>query len=93
MLRIGVRDLNQHTSRYLSRVKTGDTVEITEHGRLIARLVPVDPEDDLLERLVAEGEAEPPTAEFNSLATLPPLPPDGVDVAAGLAAAREEERW
>lgn len=93
MERIGVRELNQNTSRYLARVKAGETLEVTEHGRTIAKLVPAQREASVLERLVATGEAEPPTADLSSLATLPPLEPDGIDVAAELAASREEERW
>lgn len=38
--RIGIRELNKHTSRYIARVKAGETIEVTEHGRLVARLVP-----------------------------------------------------
>lgn len=35
MTRIGVRELNQHTSRYIGKVKDGETVEVTEHGHLV----------------------------------------------------------
>ena len=38
--RIGVRELNQHTSRYIGEVKDGETVEVTDHGHLVALLVP-----------------------------------------------------
>lgn len=93
MERVGVRELNQYTSRYLARVKAGETLEVTEHGRAIAKLVPVQRGASVLERLVATGEAEPPTADPSSLAGLPPVEPDGIDVAAELSAAREEERW
>lgn len=93
MERIGVRELNQHTSRWLTRVKAGETLEISERGRVIAMLVPVDAEGSALERLVASGEAQPPSVDPQSLASLPMLPPDGINVAEELAAAREEERW
>ncbi len=36
------RELRQHASRYLERVKAGETVEVTERGRLIALLVAPD---------------------------------------------------
>lgn len=55
MVRIGVRELRQHASRYLDRVKSGETVEVTERGRLIALLVPPEPARDARERLIAEG--------------------------------------
>lgn len=59
MQRIGVRELRQHASRYLDRVKAGETVEVTERGRLIALLVPPHPAADARDRLVAEGRLLP----------------------------------
>jgi prevent-host-death family protein len=37
---VGLRDLRHHTSEVLARVRHGETVDVTEHGRLIARIVP-----------------------------------------------------
>ena len=37
---VGVRELRQNLSRYLDRVKAGEELEVTERGRLVARLVP-----------------------------------------------------
>lgn len=61
MQRIGVRDLRQHASRYLDSVKAGETVEVTERGRLIALLVPPHPARSARDRLVAEGRLLPGT--------------------------------
>ena len=55
MERIGVRELRQHASRYLDRVKAGETVEVTERGQLVALLVPPHPATSARERLVATG--------------------------------------
>ncbi len=55
MERIGVRELRQHASRYLDRVKSGETVEVTERGRLIALLVPPEPARAARARLIADG--------------------------------------
>jgi prevent-host-death family protein len=89
--RIGVRELNQQTSRVVERVKRGEVVEITERGRLVARLVPVEPAPEPLERLVAEGRATPPT--LTGPLPMPPVLGDpDLDAAAALAAVREEER-
>jgi prevent-host-death family protein len=92
MERIGVRELNQNTSQVLARVSGGETVEITDRGHPIARLVPVGDDRSTLARLVAAGRAVPATG------TGPvPLPPklgdESVDVATTLAAMRDEERW
>ena len=93
MVRIGVRELNQHTSRYLALVKSGETIEVTEHGEPVAMIVGIRPGLSTLERMVARGEAQPPTADLDTLRSLPPMVPDGIDVAAELAESREDERW
>ncbi|HET7057616.1 MAG TPA: type II toxin-antitoxin system prevent-host-death family antitoxin [Nitrospiraceae bacterium] len=41
MSEVGVRELKNRLSRYLKRVQAGEEVIVTEHGRTIARLVPV----------------------------------------------------
>ena len=38
---VGLRELRHNTSEVLSRVRRGETVDVTEYGRLIARIVPV----------------------------------------------------
>lgn len=55
MERIGVRELRQHASRWLRRVAEGETYEITVRGVPVARLSPVPPPADSLERLASEG--------------------------------------
>jgi prevent-host-death family protein len=60
--RIGVRELRQHASRYLGRVKAGETVEVTERGRLVALLVPPGPGASARERLIAAGQLIPAAA-------------------------------
>jgi len=58
-MNVGVRALRDELSRHLSDVKDGHTITVTEHGRPIARIVPVQ-ELTTLERLIAEGRATPP---------------------------------
>jgi prevent-host-death family protein len=89
---VGLRDLRHHTSEVLARVRHGETIDVTEHGRLIARIVPVEERSPtpILARLVASGRA--------SLARRPGYRPrmrsgDGTDaLSATLAAMRAEER-
>lgn len=38
---VGVRELRQNASRVLREVKAGASVEITEHGRPVARIIPI----------------------------------------------------
>ena len=56
---MGLGDLRHHTSEVLARVRHGETVDVTEHGRLIARIVPVGEREPtpILARLVASGRA------------------------------------
>ncbi len=59
-----MRELRQHASRYLDRVKAGETVEVTERGRLVARLVPPESDSDDRARLIAEGRLVPGLRPF-----------------------------
>ena len=91
---IGVRELNQQTSRIIERVRRGETLEITDRGQPVARLVPATPAptSELLERLVREGRVVPPSD--SGPITMPPVLGDpSIDVAAKLAESRDEERW
>jgi prevent-host-death family protein len=45
MTSVSVRELSHHTSRYLARVKSGQSLEIIEHGRVIAVITPADLSD------------------------------------------------
>jgi prevent-host-death family protein len=90
---VGLRDLRHHTSEVLARVRHGETVDVTEHGRLIARIVPAGDREPtpILARLVASGRA--------TLARRPGYRPrmrsgDGTDkLSQALEALRHEERW
>jgi len=55
MRRIGVRELRQHASEHLRRVRAGETVEITERGRPVAMLVPLATEASRLDMLTMQG--------------------------------------
>lgn len=92
MEQIGVRELNQNTSQVLARVSGGETIEVTERGRPLARLVPIHSDQSALARLVATGRAVPPTTT-GPIPVPPVLGDPAVDSAADLAAARDEERW
>jgi prevent-host-death family protein len=58
-VRIGIRELRQHASRYLARVKAGETIEVTERGALVALLVPPEPGESARHELIAAGRLEP----------------------------------
>jgi prevent-host-death family protein len=56
---VGVRELRDHLSRYLDRVKAGVEVVVTEHGHPIAYLVP-RPRSSKLAEMIAAGRARAP---------------------------------
>lgn len=68
--RVGVRELRQNLSVYLRRVREGETLEVTERGRAVARLSPLGPGGGTLDDLVAEGRAR---AARGRVEDLPPL--------------------
>jgi len=86
MERIGIRELRQHASRYLSRVRVGESLEITDHGRPVARLVPIG--DGSWEALIGRGRVTIP-ADTCDIVEEEPID-YGVDAAAELAAMRDE---
>ena len=70
-----MRELRQHASRYLDRVKSGETVEVTERGRLVALLVPPNSAVDARERLIADGRLIPAAAALRlPLRSASPVP-------------------
>ena len=55
MASVGIRELRQHLSVYVDRVKAGETLEVTEYGRPVAVLAPLPKGEDFLDRLEREG--------------------------------------
>ncbi len=74
MERIGVRELQQNANRYLAKVtSSGDPIDITEHGRPIARLVPIT--DDPCADMIVAGEITP-AAGGGNLRDIEPIASD-----------------
>ncbi|HET7399068.1 MAG TPA: type II toxin-antitoxin system prevent-host-death family antitoxin [Intrasporangium sp.] len=88
MERIGVRELRQHASRYLERVRRGESLEVTDRGQPVARLVPV--RTDLWAALVSSGRVRPAQGGEDVAAEAPGS--YGVEATAALAALRLDER-
>lgn len=57
-MEVGIRALRDGLSHHLADVRRGRTVTITDHGKVIARIVPAG-RSTTLERLVAEGRVRP----------------------------------
>jgi prevent-host-death family protein len=88
MDRIAVRELRQHASRYLDRVAQGESLEVTDRGRPVARLVPIT--SDAWADMIATGRVTP-AEDDTDVADGPPGKYD-VDASAVLAEMRADER-
>jgi prevent-host-death family protein len=90
MEQVPIRELNQDTAGVLERVQHGESVEITNRGKPIARLVPISPHGEL-DDLIAAGRVTPATIHGPF-----PMPTGKVEnnaASEALIAMREEERW
>lgn len=62
MAEAGIRELRNHLSKYLDRVREGEEVVVTDRGTAIARVVPIDG-GRAYDDLVAAGLIEPSRAK------------------------------
>lgn len=67
---VGIRELRLNLSRYVARARIGTEVIVTDRGRPVARLGPIDDEESHHARLVREGIITP--AKRPKSKTLPP---------------------
>ena len=74
-MEVGIRELRNHLSDYLERVREGDEVVITDRGAAVARIVPIAG-GRALDRLVAEGLITPAPHQGRSRVR-PPVRADG----------------
>lgn len=93
---VSVSELNQQTARVLERIKAGESLQINEYGRPIARISPVGPStgNALLDQLIKQGRVIPATAP----GPIPPVPArtreDGtILLSQVLQEMREDERY
>ncbi len=56
---VGTRELKNKLSEYLRRVKAGEMITVTEHGKPIGTIVPIKPSlHEKMQTIVAAGKAE-----------------------------------
>ncbi len=93
--RIGIRELRQHASVYVDLAERGLTVDITNRGRLVARLVPANEPESPMERLIAAGIVEPAKdpGDLLDIEPAPAVPPGQPTATEILLQMREEERY
>ncbi len=59
---VGIRELRDQLSKWVARARKGEEVVITDRGKPVARLVPVDGESNF-DRLVRGGVITPPRSK------------------------------
>ena len=69
--------MRQNLSRYLVKVKEGESFVVTERGREVARLSPSGPADSPVARLVAERGATMPRGNLLDRVGAVDRPPAG----------------
>jgi len=75
MEHVSIRELRQHLSRYLRRVEKGERLVVTERRRPVAMLGPLPENADILDLMIATGEATAPIGDLLDLPLPPPSPP------------------
>lgn len=91
MTSVGVRELRQRASELLRMVEQGETIEITDRGRPVARLTPL-PDGTPLEQMRASGEIDAASADFDDLPEPLSLPSSVESPTAVLRRLRRDER-
>ena len=66
-MEVGIRELRDQLSKWVARVRKGEEVVITDRGKPVARLVPVDGESNY-DRLVREGVITPARSKKRHIA-------------------------
>jgi len=56
----GIKELRSSLTETLERVKAGETVVVTDHGEPIARILPIEPEEERIARLIRAGVLRAP---------------------------------
>jgi prevent-host-death family protein len=71
-LSVGLRELSQRTARIIALVREGNTVEVTDRGKPVARIVPAT--DSRYEQLLAAGAIRPGRRAFDATRLPTPAP-------------------
>ena len=73
---VGIRDLRDHLSHYLDLVRDGTSISVTDHGHVIAAIVPMRFSQHTLD-LAARGDVRLPRLPKGDARTWPRVPIDG----------------
>jgi prevent-host-death family protein len=66
IVKVGTRELKTRLSEYMQRVKKGETIIVTERGKSIGQIVPIQPTiDEKIQAVVDAGLADWVGKKFN----------------------------
>ena len=68
---VNVRELRQNLSKYLRRIRAGETLRVAERGRPVALLAPLPEAGGAIERLVGQGKLQPARLDLLELGEPP----------------------
>ncbi|HEY4376270.1 MAG TPA: type II toxin-antitoxin system prevent-host-death family antitoxin [Acidimicrobiales bacterium] len=91
MAEYGVRALKQNASAVVAAVVAGEEVTITERGRPVAQMVPV--QKSRLAALLASGRARPAKRSWSDLPPAAKRSPGAPSLSETLAEMRDAERY
>lgn len=87
---MGIRELRDNLPAAIRQVRAGESIEVTDHGHPVARLVPIHIRS-AYDQLVAEGRIAPAEADLLDFTPLP-VPPGMPTLSEILAEMRADER-
>ena len=90
-LRVGIRELRQDASRIIDLVRSGRSILITEHGRPVAQLNPL--QGPTWDGLVELGVITPAVRKYDPKIDKPLANPKGIDLVETLLADRAAARY
>ena len=88
---VGIRALQQNASAVVSRVEAGESIEITDRGRPVARLVPIS-SGSSIEALRAAGRVRNATRPLDAIARPARRPRGQPSLSSVLSDMRADER-
>jgi prevent-host-death family protein len=91
MDRVGVRELQQHASAWVRRAAAGETLEVTDRGRPVARLGPIPAAERGVQVLLDAGRLRPARGRVSDVEPLTAAR-GGPSLSAALAELRADDR-
>ena len=87
--RVGIRELRQNAGTVIRRAAAGETIEVTDRGRPVAKIVPLRAAS-VLDQMIAEGRATRARGNLLDHKPHPPIP--GKSLSEILTEMRRDER-